>query len=220
MLEGTTRLADPGEIETEKTGVTVTVIDAVAVRPSQVAVMVAVPTAAAVTNPTPFTVATEELLVDQLTTRPVNKVPLASRGDAVSCTVSPTSTVDELGVNCNDATGVSCTVMADEPDWPSLVAVTVAVPTARPVTTPPLTVAAVVLLLTQLTTRFVRTLPEASRIVAVRVSVRPTSTVPLGGATWTVATGGRVTVTIAVSRNVVPVAVPITRNVPELSGAV
>jgi hypothetical protein len=57
--------------------------------PSLVAVIVALPTATAVTNPLPLTVATAEALVAQVTTRPVSAFPAESRGVATSCTVWP-----------------------------------------------------------------------------------------------------------------------------------
>jgi hypothetical protein len=168
----TVRLALDGTTVTDATGVRATVIDAVAVRPSQSAVTVAVPIATLLTNPVPLTVATAPALVDQVTVRPASTFPLASRHVAVNWAVCPMSKVIALGVTCTDATGISCVVIAALPVWPSLVAVIVAAPTARAVTRPLLfTVATVVLLLDHATTRFVSTLPDASRIVAVRPRV-------------------------------------------------
>lgn len=57
--------------------------------PSLVAVMVAVPGAAAVTAPLDETVATEVALVVQVTARPDRAAPPASRGVAVRVTVVP-----------------------------------------------------------------------------------------------------------------------------------
>src|SRR5437867_4437451 len=65
----------------------VTVIAAVPLCPSLVAVIVAAPAATAVTSPLPFTLATAPLLDCQVMTRPVNGFPLASCGVAVSCAV-------------------------------------------------------------------------------------------------------------------------------------
>src|SRR5688572_5664094 len=66
-------------------GLTVTVVDPVF--PSHVAVMTAVPTLCAVTEPVDVTVATDALLVDQSTTRPTNGLPSASSGCAWSWAV-------------------------------------------------------------------------------------------------------------------------------------
>src|SRR5207245_2241062 len=67
-------------------GGTVTVITAVPVTPSLVAVIVAEPIATPITSPLPFTVATSVLLLTQVTTRPSSGLLFASRGVAVSCT--------------------------------------------------------------------------------------------------------------------------------------
>src|SRR5256885_14128562 len=100
--------------------------------PSDVAVMVAEPTAAPVTNPLPSTVATDGLSVDQVITRPDNGLPFASLGVAVSCTVSPTATLAGDGVTVTDATGASHPATADVALRPSpaggLVAGTAATP--------------------------------------------------------------------------------------------
>src|SRR3989440_11129514 len=90
--------------------------------------------------------------------------------------------------NC-DVPGAA-TVIADVPLCPSLVAVIVADPAATPVTSPlPLTVAAAVLLLCQVTVRPASVLPFASLGVAVSCTVPPTGTVADAGATVTHATG-------------------------------
>src|SRR6266566_5738120 len=65
----------------------VTVMAAVPLWPSLVAVMVAEPATTPLTTPLPLTVATEVLLLLHDTTRPVKGLPLASLGVAVSCTV-------------------------------------------------------------------------------------------------------------------------------------
>src|SRR5438477_103883 len=85
-------------------------------------------------------------------TWPVNGLPFASLGVAVSCTVLPTATPAVAGVTVTDATGTGVTVMAAVPFWPSLVAVIVAEPATLPVTSPvPVTVATDVLLLAHVT---------------------------------------------------------------------
>src|SRR3989442_5499594 len=66
-----------------------TVTVALPLCPSLVAVIVAEPAAAPVTEPLPLTVATDVLLLDQLTVRPDNALLLATFGVAVSCTVPP-----------------------------------------------------------------------------------------------------------------------------------
>src|SRR5207247_704570 len=83
----TATLPDAGVPVTEATGTPVTVMLAVPLLPSLVAVIVAEPTAPAVTSPPASTVATDVLLLDQVTTRPDNGLPFASFGVAVSCTV-------------------------------------------------------------------------------------------------------------------------------------
>src|SRR5438094_4656911 len=167
--------------------------------PSDVAVMVAEPTAAPVTNPLPSTVATDGLSVDQVITRPDNGLPFASLGVAVSCTVSPTATLAGDGVTVTEATGASVTVTSDVPLCPSLVAVIVAVPAPTPVTSPlPFTRATAVLLLDQVTTRPLSGFPLASFGIAVSCTVAPCCTLAGDGLTVTAATGMLDTVTDAV----------------------
>src|SRR5205809_232024 len=79
--------ADAGVTVTEATGTFETVTLAVPLCPSLVAVIVAVPATLPVTSPLALTVATEVLLLVQLTARPGSGLPLASFGVAVSCTV-------------------------------------------------------------------------------------------------------------------------------------
>src|SRR5438552_3828594 len=148
---------------TDATGTVLTVIAAVPLCPSLVAVIVAAPAVTPVTTPLPLTVATPVLLLPQLTGRPDNGLPLASFGVAVSCTVWPTGTDAVLGLTVTDATGTVLTVIAAVPLCPSLVAVTVAAPAATPVTCPlPLTVATAVLPLGQVIVRPESELPFAS----------------------------------------------------------
>src|SRR5438552_43293 len=156
----------------------VTVIAAVPLRPSLVAVIVTGPPAATpLTSPLPFTLAIALLLDCQVTTRPVNGLPFASLGVAVSCTVLPTATPAVAGVTVTDATGTGVTVMAAVPLWPSLVAVIVAEPATLVVTSPLLlTVATVVLFEAHVTVRPVKTLPFASLRVAVLVAGPPAAT--------------------------------------------
>src|SRR5438046_1880423 len=113
----------------------VTVMLALPLCPSLVAVIVAEPAVTPLTSPLPFTVATDVLLLDQVTTRPVSGLPLASFGVAVSCTVCPATTLPGDGLTVTEATGTCLTVTADVPLFPSEVAVIVAEPTTPPVTT-------------------------------------------------------------------------------------
>src|SRR5712691_8787020 len=137
----TAMVADVGVTATEATGTSVTVAVEVALFPSLVAVMVAEPAATPVTTPTftcplAVTVATATLLVAHVTSRPLNGLPLASRGIAVSCTACPTAALTVAGLTLTDATGTGFTVTAALPVVPSLVAVIVTAPAATPVTTP------------------------------------------------------------------------------------
>src|SRR5439155_26235340 len=163
-------LADAGVTVTEATGAPATVMLAVPLCPSLVGVIVTGPPAATpVTSPLPFTLAIALLLDDQLIARPVNGLPLASLGVAVSCTVPVIATFAELGVTVTEATGARETLTVAVPLWPSLVAVIVTGPPApAPVISPlPFTVAIVLSLDDQTIVRPVNGLPFASFGVAV-----------------------------------------------------
>src|SRR5438094_1909250 len=146
---------------------------AVPLWPSLVAVMATGPPAATpVTSPLPFTLAIALLLDCHVIVRPVNGLPVASFGVAVSWTVPPVGTLAVAGVTVTDATGTAVTVMADVPLLPSLVAVMVAEPAPLPVTSPlELTPATDVLFDDHVTTRPVRMFPLASLSVAVSCTV-------------------------------------------------
>src|SRR5574341_637029 len=101
----------PGATVTEATGLFTTVMAAVPTWPSLMALIVAGPTAFAVTSPEAFTEAAAGLLLAQLITRPVSATPLASLGTAVSCAVVVTWRVSAAGITCTDATGTLATVM-------------------------------------------------------------------------------------------------------------
>ena len=101
--------------------------------------------------------------------------------------------------------------MLEEPDWPSLVAVTLALPAPAAVTNPvPFTVATAVFALVQVMVRPVSTVPFASLRVAVSCCVLPNETVADAGATVTVATGAAVIVTAALPLREPPVCVAVT----------
>src|SRR6266513_3336198 len=177
----------------------VTVMLALPLCPSLVAVIGAEPAVTPLTSPLPFTVATDVLLLAHVTTRPLSGLPLASFGVAVSCAVCPTCTLAGDGLTVTEATGTCTTVMAAVPLWPSLVAVIVAEPATFPVTSPlPVTVATGVLLLDHATGRPVSTVPFASFRVAVSCCVCPTGTLADAGLTVTDATGTPLTVMLAV----------------------
>src|SRR5438034_1225602 len=191
-------LADAGATATEATATCTTVMAAVPLCPSEVAVIVVEPASFAVTSPLELTVAAAVLLEVHVTTRPDSGLPFASFGVAVSCTVCPTCTLADAGLTATDATGTLLTVILDEPLCPSEVAVIVATPAATPDTTPlELTVATAVLLLDQLMTRPESGVPLASFGVAVRGTVCPTCTLADAGVTATVATGALLTVMLA-----------------------
>src|SRR3989440_1132468 len=133
-------LADDGVTVTEATGTgtLVTVMVAVPLFPSLVAVIVAEPAPRPVTSPLPLTRAIVVSSLAQVTTLPDSGLPLASFGVAVSCTVCPTGTLADAGVTVTEATGTGAlvTVMVAVPLLPSLVAVIVAVPAPFAVTNP------------------------------------------------------------------------------------
>src|SRR5258706_7907227 len=96
----------------------------------------------------------------------------------------------DAGATVTVATGLRTTVMAEVPVLVSQVAVMVAEPASRQVTSPlPFTVATVMLSLDQVTTRPVSAVPPPSLGVAVSCLVLPTSTVAEAGLTDTEATG-------------------------------
>jgi hypothetical protein len=142
VVPATKIVAVAGETVTVATGAggaAVTVIVAVPVFPSLVAVIVAVPGATPVTTPLGDTVAIDPLLVVQTMERPVSVLPFASFVIAERVVVVWTTTVAVDGETVTVATGAAgaaFTVMVAVPDFPSLVAVIVAVPGATPVTTP------------------------------------------------------------------------------------
>ena len=93
--------------------------------------IVAVPTATAVTTPLAFTVAIAVFELLHVMTRPVSTLLAASRVTAVACVVNPTFTGEEASETDTVATG-GMTVTVAEPEMPSLVAVMLAVPALMP----------------------------------------------------------------------------------------
>src|SRR5438128_397073 len=83
----------------------VTVIAAVPLWPSLVAVIVAVPVATLVTRPLPLTAATAALFDVHATPRPGSVFPAESVVTAERCTVAPTGTLVDAGLTVTHATG-------------------------------------------------------------------------------------------------------------------
>jgi hypothetical protein len=170
----------------------VTVIAEAPLTPSLVAVIVADPATNAETSPVELTDAMV-VLPDQVTTRPVSTLLLASRVTAESCCVAPTCRLAVAGDTETEATGTGAgafTVIAAEAVCPSLAAVMDTLPAATAVTSPELETLAMELLAEfQPMTRPVSTLPLASRVVADSCTVPPICRVELAGATDTDATG-------------------------------
>src|SRR5437899_12220654 len=84
-------------------GSAVTVMVAVPLFPSLVAVIVVVPASNADTKPPPDTVATLSAVDVHVTVRPVKTAPPASRSVAVSCSVPPTVTRAGVARTVTDA---------------------------------------------------------------------------------------------------------------------
>jgi hypothetical protein len=150
------------------------------------------PTTRPITSPEFDTVATA--LFDELhvTTRPVNTAPDASRVVAESCTAARGVKDGDAGDTLTVATGGGITVTVAEPSCPSLEATIVTGPPIVTAVTRPVdeTVATAVLVEVQVTVRFVRLPPWASRVVAESCAVPPTTIEDVGGDTSTEATGG------------------------------
>jgi len=184
-------------IELGPAGVTVTV--AVPLCPSLVAVIVAAPCPCAVTSPLLLTVAIPAALVLHDTVRPESGFPAESRGVAVNCRVWPTVRLRLAGLTVTDATGTTTTATVTEADFPSLVAVIVAVPAALAVTSPLLlTVTTPAALVLHDTVRPESGFPAESRGVAVSCPVWPTVRSRPVGLTVIEATETEVTLTLAV----------------------
>jgi hypothetical protein len=147
-----------------------------------------------VTSPDEDTVATAALLVAQVTVRPEIACPLASRTEACAWAVWPTGTVVTPDTT-TELTTASVTVNGAEPLCPSLVAMMFALPTATAETAPVAeTVAIEGADEDQVMARPTRTLPPASRSVAVAVVDWPVVMLGRASVTATVATGATVVV--------------------------
>jgi hypothetical protein len=155
------------------TGITVTTHVAVLLPSAVATVIVAVPAATPVTSPVLLTVATLVLVLDHAR---FWFVALLGRTVATSISLPPTDSVVDVLLSDTEVGGTELTVTAHVAVLlPSAVAtVIVAVPAATPVTSPPLTVATLVLLVYHVTALFVALL---GRTVAVSVSLPPTDSV-------------------------------------------
>jgi len=192
-------VAVAGLTATVATGTPVTVIAAVPLFPSLVAVMVAVTGDAPLTTPLDDTVATEGALELHVTVRPVRTTPFASFVVAVSVVDVNATMVALAGLTVTVLTGAGVTVTVALPLFVSLVAVIVAVPGATPVRTPVAeTVATAELLELHATWRSVTTVPLTSLTVTLRLPLVVAGMVSVAGETVTVPTGIGVTVTDAV----------------------
>jgi hypothetical protein len=204
-------VAVPGLTVTVATGTGTTATVAVPLLPSLLAVIVTVPGATPVTTPPGDTVATAGALVAHVTVRPVRVLPLASLVVALSVTLLCTQTVAVSGLTVTVATGTGVTVTVAVAVRPSIVAVMIAVPGARALTSPPSdTVAAFALELDHVTARPGSAAPPASRAVAVSWANCPTINASEVGVISTVATGTSVTVRVAASLLTSLVAVIVT----------
>jgi len=189
-----------GATATDPTASGGTVIVAVALFPSLVAVIVAVPGATAVTTPAVETVATAVLPELQATARPVSTFPSASFIVAVNVVVCPTMTVAAVWLRVTVATGAGETPTVAVPLCPSLVAVIVALPGVTPVTVPVAeTVATLVLLELHVTGRSGTSVPATSRITAVSWTLAFCRIALVAGCTLTLPTAKFETVTVAVA---------------------
>src|SRR5437660_9005433 len=171
----------------------VTVMAAVPLFPSLVALIVMEPGVTPLTRPLVLTVATAVLELDHVTVRPESGFPPASLGVPVSCTVWPACTEAVGGVTATGVPGALVTGVDEVALLPSLVAVIVAVPGVTPDTSPLLlTVATAVLELDHVTVRPESGAPGASFGVAVSCTVWPGCTGAVAGVTSTDATGSGV----------------------------
>src|SRR5438093_11079204 len=98
-------LAVAGFTVTEATGTFVTVMVAVPLLPSLVAVIVAEPAATPVTRPLLLTVATAVLLLEQVMTRPGSVLPAEGLGTAEVCAGARAGVHDVAAVTVASAAG-------------------------------------------------------------------------------------------------------------------
>src|SRR5690349_249050 len=188
-----------------------TLITAVPLRPSLVAVIVSTPAPSPVTRPLDvlqvydvvrWTDATPGLLLAHVTGRHGSGPPAESSVVATSCRVPPIGTVAVSGATLTDATGASCCRTANTPsqpgaDTPPTVAVMVVWPSASAVTSPfAESLATAGTWLDHVTAWPMISAPAVSVATAVSCSMEPTATSAVSGRTLTVATGPTVVVPV------------------------
>lgn len=194
---------DAGVTTTDATGAgagAFTVICALPVFPSLVAVIVAVPAAFAVTTPLVLTVAVCGALDAHTMLRPASVFPFASYVIAVSVIVPPTVSVPEVGATATDATAIGVTVTVALALFPSLVAEMVALPAASAVMLPLLSTLTICGALDdQEIARPPSGEPLPSYAIALSVPVAPMARFTDAGATAMDATGTAVTESVAMA---------------------
>ena len=126
----------PGVTSMEATAAGVTVIRVWPVLPSEVAMMLAVPTAIAVTRPVALTLATVVSELDQATVRSASAWPAESTGVAVSWSVVVAASVAVSRESVTFETGTGDTTMDTLPITPSTSPEMTADPAATARTTP------------------------------------------------------------------------------------
>jgi hypothetical protein len=206
----------PGVTPTAATaGTTDTVV--VALRPSDVAVIVALPTARALINPVDETLATFVLDDDQVTVRPNSVLPFASRAVAVRWAVEPTTIEAADDAIVTDATGVVAvvTVIVANADAPSLDARIVVVPAPTAVTSPvDDTVTTELFDDDHDACRLNNVVPSAAIVVAVNCAAVPAVIDAVAGVIATEATAGAPVVTVTRIEPDFPSAVALIRVEP------
>ena len=201
--EPTATCDDAGVTTTDATGTgagAFTVICALPVFPSLVAVIVAVPAAFAVTTPLVLTVAVCGALDAHTMLRPASVLPLPSYVIAVSVIVAPTVSVPVVGATATDATAIGVTVTVALALFPSLVAEMVALPAASAVMLPLLSTLTICGALdVHATARPASGEPLPSYVIALNVPVAPMARFTDEGATVMDATGTAVTDSVAMA---------------------
>jgi hypothetical protein len=195
---------------------TVTVV--VALFPSDVAVIVAVPPPMALISPVDDTLAMFELDDDHVMVRPNSALPLASSGVAVRCAVEPTGieAVDDAIVTEFTAVVAVVTVIVATAEAPSLDAMIVVVPAATAVTRPlDDTVTTPVFDDVHAAGRANSVVPSAASVVAVNCAVVPTVIEPMDGVSETDATAGVPGVTVTSVEPDLPSLVAVMIAVPD-----
>ena len=121
---------------TDVAGVDDTLTAAVALFPSDRAVMITPPFARAVTSPWAETEAVDDADVSHVTVRPVSSRPLLSRSSATSCCRPPTASETLLGTMVTEYTGASTILTAAVAVVVPIFAVTCTSPSARVMSVP------------------------------------------------------------------------------------